>query len=51
MGGDVSNIDAIDANNIFEDRGALVRGLPVEEDPVCLDAGEGNEGRDGDFEA
>jgi hypothetical protein len=43
-------VNAIDAYDIFQDRGALVRGLPVQQHAVGLDAGERNERCDGDFE-
>ncbi len=48
--GDIPDIDAIDANDILDHRGALGR-LPVQQHAVGLDAGQRNEGRNGDFEA
>lgn len=42
---------AVDANDVFEDRGALVGGLPVQQDAVGLDSSERDEGREGDLEA
>jgi hypothetical protein len=42
---------AVDSDNVFQDRGALVRRFPVQQNPICLYSSERNEGRDGDFEA
>jgi hypothetical protein len=47
----VRTIDAVDADDIFEDRGTLVWRLPVQRHPVGLDSSERDEGSDGDFEA
>jgi hypothetical protein len=43
-------VNAIDAYDIFQDGGALIWGLPVQQDAIGLDAGKRNEGRDGDLE-
>jgi hypothetical protein len=55
LGGDYGaeggTVDSVDAYDIFDDRGALVGGLPVQQHAICLDAGERDEGRDGDLEA
>lgn len=51
LGGDVANVYAVDADYVFEDRGALVWRLPVQQHAIGLDASERDEGRDGDFEA
>lgn len=42
---------AVDTNDIFEDRGPLVGGLPVQQGTISLDASEGDDGGDGDFES
>ena len=44
-------VDAIDAYDIFQNGGALVWGLPVQQHAVGLDGGERNERCDGYFQA
>ena len=44
-------INAVDAYDIFDDRGALVRGFPVQQHAVCLDSSERYQRRDGNLEA
>jgi hypothetical protein len=44
-------INTVDTNNVFEDRGSLVGGLPVQQHAVCLYPSERDQRRDGHFEA
>jgi hypothetical protein len=44
-------INPVDANDIFQDRGALVGRLPVQQNAVGFDSSKRDEGCDGDFEA
>lgn len=50
-GDKVRAVDAIDADHVFQHRGALVGRLPVQQHAVGLDARERDERREGHFEA
>jgi hypothetical protein len=50
LGRDVADVNTIDTNNIFEHAGALVGRFPVKKHSISSDAGQGDDGRDRDFE-